>query len=208
MKICASCNLRGCYRGDLSKTPKDCPSLDGAEQDQIKSFYQEEDLEMAKNAALVEAKGYGEWTRLEEIMQFAKKMNYKKLGLAFCIGLSQEAKTLEEILRHHKFEVSSMICKNGGISKEFIDIKPEEQLRPGFEVMCNPIGQAEFLNLEETDFNIVLGLCVGHDSLFYKYSKAPVTVLAVKDRRLGHNPMVALYQAKAYLKKRFFGDKE
>ena len=34
---------------------------------------------------------------------------------------------------------------------------------------------------------------MGHDSLFYKHSKAPVTTLVVKDRKLGHNPVAALY---------------
>ena len=32
--------------------------------------------------------------------------------------------------------------------------------------MCNPILQAEKLNEQQTDVNIVMGLCVGHDSLF------------------------------------------
>ena len=37
------------------------------------------------------------------------------------------------------------------------------------EVMCNPIGQALLMNSEHTDMNIILGLCVGHDSLVMKY---------------------------------------
>jgi uncharacterized metal-binding protein len=64
--------------------------------------------------------------------------------------------------------------------------------------MCNPILQAKTLNEEHTELNVVIGLCVGHDSLFYKYSEAPVTTLVVKDRVLGHNPVAALYQTKAY----------
>jgi enoyl-CoA hydratase/carnithine racemase len=44
---------------------------------------------------------------------------------------------------------------------------------------------------QKTDFNVLLGLCVGHDSLFLKYAEAPCTVLAVKDRMLGHNPLAA-----------------
>jgi len=59
--------------------------------------------------------------------------------------------------------------------------------------MCNPIAQAQILNEQLTDFNIVVGLCVGHDSLFFKHSEAPVTVLVAKDRVLGHNPAAALY---------------
>jgi len=70
--------------------------------------------------------------------------------------------------------------------------------------MCNPITQAEFLNKEKTDLNIVIGLCVGHDSLFMKYSEAPVTVLAVKDRVLAHNPLGAVYLADSHYKKILF----
>jgi len=68
-------------------------------------------------------------------------------------------------------------------------------------VSCNPIAQALLLNEVETDFNIIVGLCVGHDSLFIKYSKAPVTVLIAKDRRLAHNPAAALY---TYYYNKFF----
>ena len=52
-----------------------------------------------------------------------------------------------------------------------------------------------------TDINIVMGLCVGHDSLFYKYAEAPSTTLVVKDRVLGNNPVAALYTLDSYYKK-------
>lgn len=61
--------------------------------------------------------------------------------------------------------------------------------------MCNPIMQAKVLAEQGTDFNIVIGLCVGHDTLFLKHSEAPTTVMIVKDRVLGHNPVMALYTA-------------
>ncbi len=54
----------------------------------------------------------------------------------------------------------------------------------------------------ETEFNIALGLCVGHDSMFYKYSKQMVTTLVAKDRVLAHNPCGAIYCAEGYYKKR------
>ena len=81
---------------------------------------------------------------------------------------------------------------------------PQEfRVRPGtYEVMCNPIAQAELLNREGTQFNVCLGLCVGHDSLFYKYSKALVTTLVAKDRVTGNNPVAAIYCADGYLNKR------
>jgi uncharacterized metal-binding protein len=62
-----------------------------------------------------------------------------------------------------------------------------------FEAGCNPIVQALLLNTVKTDLNVIVGLCIGHDILFTKYSKAPVTTLIVKDRYTGHNPLAALY---------------
>ena len=63
------------------------------------------------------------------------------------------------------------------------------------ESMCNPILQAKVLAAQKTDFNILIGLCVGHDTLFLKHTEAPATVMIVKDRVLGHNPVAALYTA-------------
>lgn len=77
----------------------------------------------------------------------------------------------------------------------------EHKLPPGqYEAICNPIFQARLLNRQKTEFNIALGLCVGHDSLFYKYSDALVTTLIAKDRVLAHNPAGALYCAGGYYK--------
>jgi uncharacterized metal-binding protein len=157
----------------------------------------------------VESEGYCKLTRIEETILFAKKMNYKKLGIAFCTGLSNEAKILQDIFLNHDFDVESVVCKCGSIPKEFIKITENEKVHKGeYEAMCNPIGQALFLNETKTDLNIILGLCVGHDSLFIKYSKAPVTIIGVKDRVLGHNPLAAIYTSNSYYKEKLFKNKE
>ena len=90
------------------------------------------------------------------------------------------------------------------VASAAVEAMPQQfRVRPGaYEVMCNPIAQAELLNREGTQFNVCLGLCVGHDSLFYKYSKALVTTLVAKDRVTGNNPVAAIYCADGYLKKR------
>lgn len=67
----------------------------------------------------------------------------------------------------------------------------------GHESMCNPIMQAKTLAANGCDFNIVIGLCVGHDTLFLRHSKVPTTVMIVKDRVLQHNPAAALYGAQS-----------
>jgi uncharacterized metal-binding protein len=137
--------------------------------------------------------------RIQELIEFSRKMGYRKLGLAFCGGLHHEADIASRILEDHGFEVVSVVCKVGGVDKGAIGVGPAERVRIGaFEPMCNPIAQAEILNAAGTDFNILLGLCVGHDSLFIKYSKPMVTVFAVKDRVLGHNPLAAIYTYDSY----------
>ena len=141
-------------------------------------------------------------TRIVEICEFAHKMGYKRLGLAFCIGLAKEAKVVERVFKTYGFEVVSVICKAGRIPKEKIGVRDEEKIYQGTdEAMCNPIYQAKILNQAKTEFNVLLGLCVGHDSLFFKYAKAPTTVLAVKDRVTGHNPLAAIYLSDSYYRK-------
>lgn len=138
-------------------------------------------------------------TRMEEICDFAEKMGYTRLGLAFCEGLQAEASCYQEFLENRGFSVASVVCKAGCTPKEHIGITEPEKILPGsFEPMCSPITQAEMLNEAKTDFNIIMGLCVGHDSLFMKAAEAPVTVFAVKDRVLGHNPLAALYTFDSY----------
>jgi uncharacterized metal-binding protein len=209
MYTCASCNIHACQTGDLSKTPKNCPCLETEDKELTKRHYKEEqNYKIAHNSAAVEAEGYCRKTRLEETMDFARKCGFTTLGIAFCIGLKSEAKKLTTILRDNGFIVNSVVCKNQSIPKEFIGIGEDEKVRPGtYEPMCNPIGQAVLLNKSKTDLNIILGLCVGHDSLFIKYSEAPVTVFATKDRVLCHNPMAVLYLADGYYKDKLRGSR-
>ena len=202
---CAVCKSHYCRSGEQEKTTINCPCND-EEIPKVKELYlEDENYNLAFHSALVEAEGYCKKTRLEETMDFAHKCGFKKLGVAFCLGLSKEADLLCKVLKHNSFEVESVICKNGSIPKKFLNIEQNQKLRPdSFEPMCNPIGQAALLNKAQTEFNIVLGLCVGHDSLFIKYSDAPVTVFAVKDRVLAHNPLGALYLCDGYYKNKLF----
>jgi len=136
---------------------------------------------------------------VQEICEFAKRMGFKKIGIATCISFVDHAKILSGILESHGFEVASVACKHGGIPKEELGLKDAEKIRPGnFEAICNPVGQAELLKRAGCEFNVVLGLCVGHDSLFFRHAKGLTTVLVAKDRVLGHNPVAALQLADTY----------
>ena len=164
-------------------------------------------MRFARGAAKVEAAGYMKWTRVEDTIEFAREMGYKKLGIASCVGLKREAAILESVLKENGFSVASAICKTGGVPKEAIGFEDGEKVTPGgFEPICNPVAQAMLLDSAGSQLNIVVGLCVGHDSLFYRTSKAPVTTLVAKDRVLGHNPVAALYNHQSYYRDRLRRD--
>ena len=140
-----------------------------------------------------------QYTRVEEIITFAEKIGAKKIGIATCVGLLKESRILASILRNRGFDVFGITCKAGVQKKSSVGI-PERCICVG-DNMCNPILQAMMLNAAKTDLNVVVGLCVGHDSLFYKYSEALTTTAVTKDRVLGHNPAAALYTADSYYSK-------
>jgi uncharacterized metal-binding protein len=200
---CAMCGVWACSAEPGTKeypsfciVPTERDVLSRAEE----AYLSQDDLrEFALEAARTEAAGYCKEPRVEEIMNFARRIGARRLGIASCIGLIREARILQEILEANGFEVDSVCCKVGSIDKEKIGLKDEEKIRPGqYESLCNPVGQAMLLNKIGTELNIVVGLCVGHDSLFFKHSEAPVTVLVAKDRVTGHNPVAALYTSHSY----------
>jgi uncharacterized metal-binding protein len=201
---CAICRVQACEEPGSMPYPVFCPmSQETQALPEARSAYEDQEKrELAQAAARTEAAGYCKEPRVEEIMGFARRLGVNRLGIASCVGLLQEARLLQEILEANGFEVFSVCCKVGSIPKEEIGLADEEKIRPGqFEALCNPIGQAKLLNEAGTELNIVVGLCVGHDSLFFQHSEAPVTVLVAKDRVTGHNPVAALYTSHSYYRR-------
>ena len=167
---------------------------------EARAAYEDKEVQkLALAAARTEADRYPLETRVEEVMSFARRIGANRLGIASCVGLIREARMLYEIFIGEGFEVASVCCKVGTIPKEEIGLADAEKIHPGqFEALCNPIAQAKLLNAAETQLNVVVGLCVGHDSLFFRHSEAPVTVLVAKDRVTGHNPAAVLYTSHSY----------
>lgn len=202
-RSCIDCAVTRCdNQTSPGPYPKFCTSQ-GLDQNQIQASLEQywgdaEDQKLAQVAAGIESDGYRKWPRVQETILFAKRMGYQKIGIATCVALIRESRVLAKMLRANGFEVFGVACKSGEISKSDLGIDQAHQ-GPG-PVACNPILQARLLNEEKTDFNIVMGLCVGHDSLFYKHAQAPATTLVVKDRVLVHNPVMALYTADGYYK--------
>lgn len=204
--VCAVCAVAACEAEPGSKNPPGfCPMrtqpdlLDRVER----SYLADTDLaRMVRESARTEAAGYCVATRVEETMDFARRMGWHRLGIAHCIGLTEEARIARDIFVAGGFEVFTVCCKVGSIDKERMGLRDEDKLHPGqYEAMCNPVAQAAVLEQAGSELNVVIGLCVGHDSLFFMRSKVPVTVLVVKDRVLGHNPAAALYTSHSYYRR-------
>ena len=207
---CANCGLTPKEKicmNPKGKGVKGCPTVtEGKLSGRVRKEYQLVQVrKFARQASIQEGECFAEREkrpyvmhatkpRIQEIVEFSRKMGYRRLGLVFCVGLSKEAMVVNQLLRSQGFETVSVVCKVGSVPKEEIGVKDSEKVFIGeYESMCNPIFQAAIVNDAKTDFNILLGLCVGHDSLFFKYAEAPTTVLAVKDRVTGHNPLGPVY---------------
>ncbi|MBP2625935.1 MAG: hypothetical protein H6Q68_646 [Firmicutes bacterium] len=178
---CASCDTRNCTKG------QNCLRLPINE---VADQYTEECQQIMEAAAKIEGRYYLQLTRIEESVKLAQELSCHSIGVAFCMGLAQEAKYIVQYLEKF-FTVHSACCKICGISKTEFNL---EQIKAGkFEAICNPAVQAKVLNEAKTDLNFIVGLCVGHDMIFTRCSAAPVSTLVAKDRVLCHNPLGAIY---------------
>ena len=189
---CVDCGLNGCRRPD-GQHPAFCPATGfDLEHEQ----WLGERLADPENRRVVEAAAASAGTafdnklsRLEETILFAKGIGARKIGIAGCVSLASEVRNAGKALRAAGFEVVGAICKMGTITHADLDLhvgrKPDS-------VLCNPIYQAQVLNKEQTDLNVLIGLCAGHDTLFIKHSEALCTVLAVKDFKYDHHSVLAL----------------
>lgn len=203
---CSRCEVVSCKLDPSTKRPPmKCPARDGNDLlDEARACFEEDEATrtFARHAARTESAGYGRQTRVEEIAAFAKRLGTDHVGIACCVGTQTEARLAQEIFEAHGLRVSSVACKVGSIPKEAVGLVDEEKLEPGaFEALCNPIAQAKLLDGAGCGLNVVVGLCVGHDSLFFRHSQAPVTVLLAKDRVTGHNPAAALYTSHSYYRR-------
>jgi len=198
---CSECGQFNCYRHD-KRYPGICATTDLApdERQELVELYSGDaiDATLARAAAEVEGLYYCKLNRVEETVAFARRIGAKRIGIATCIGLIEETKVLVDILRLAGFETRTALCKVGSIDKTEIGVPEEIKTKCGHEACCNPVLQARLLNREETHLNVIMGLCVGHDSLFIRHAEAPVTTLVVKDRVLSHNPVAAFHTVKTY----------
>jgi uncharacterized metal-binding protein len=191
-RLTCVCKRMGCWLGDEDGIPDYCQANEYLEEitKAQKEYAKPEVVETYRAACIAGAKNDGMRPRIEEALDFAKALGLSRIGFAACVAFGNELDVLVKLFTGEGFQVFCASCQIGRVSAEARDL-PE--LSDYVNATCNPIAQAGILNRERTELNFIVGLCMGHDILFTRYSRAPVSTLIVKDRVTGNNPAAALY---------------
>ena len=161
---------------------KDCSKTKQELVDEYNNL-SEEDRKILDTSYEVVSETKAQSDRLQEIIEFSKKMGYKKIGVALCKGLRNYGEQVDKELSK-EFEVVSIPCNFAGIIKDEINVTP---IKTGEEIACDPIGQSTALNDAKVDMVVKCGFCMGHDLIFSKNIKPYSTALFIKDRKNKHN---------------------
>ncbi|HIW77012.1 MULTISPECIES: DUF1847 domain-containing protein [Gordonibacter] len=198
---CLSCAGEAC-EFETGSNPPECVQelITPTIHDEVHARYAEPENHRIMKAAVQTSERCSNLTRVQETMEFAHRIGAHRIGIATCTMLVEESRTLRKLLERAGFEVFGIACKVESNHRDDLDLVLEDGKRGA--VLCNPLMQARLLEEEHTDLNIVMGLCVGHDTLFYRYSHAPVTTLVTKDHITGNNACAGLYASKSIYKKR------
>ncbi|NEW85141.1 MAG: DUF1847 domain-containing protein [Mariniphaga sp.] len=157
------------------------------EEKEIKNLYDSRSIEIMQTVEDAYVRGSN---RVQEIKNFARIAGIKRIGIAHCVTFPKEAEAVKQFLSD-EFEVFSIDCKCGQITKhQMLGCE-------GKSIMCNPAGQADYLKDNNTELNISMGLCVGHDMVFNQKSASPVSNLVVKDRTNNNNPIETINNLKS-----------
>ncbi|MBR0403677.1 MAG: DUF1847 domain-containing protein [Eggerthellaceae bacterium] len=197
---CLNCGKIACEFPERGK-PDFCAqdTYDEAASAEVRAEYASSEVFDIMNAAALVSDNTRFSTRVEDTLKFAKLIGARKIGIATCTAMLNESRILGGLLERAGFEVEGIGCKVDSNTRSDLGL---DDPNGNDKVLCNPLMQARLLNRAKTDLNVVMGLCVGHDALFSKYSDAPVTTLVTKDFITGNNPCVALYASKGLFKRR------
>ena len=179
---CVACADRKCLRGESCDFAPPARAAHDPETDRM--------LEASLDIASEEGRTL---CRLSELIYFCLEMRYRRIGVAYCVDLQEPAAILTRVLRRF-FKVYPVCCKIGGAPQIDVFSAPESSAhRPAPSAACNPVDQADALNRLGVDINVLVGMCMGADCVFCRFSDAPVTTIFVKDRSLANNPIGAVY---------------
>jgi uncharacterized metal-binding protein len=189
---CATCARTSCFRGELDRMPKTCPTrTHHATATDVEPYLDGERAQVmqAANQTPISEDGTKR-NRVEELIEFARLQGMQRIGIAYCVTLVKEAQELARRLRSAGIESELVCCRVGAIDYDRIGLPKAHPER--FAAICNPVAQARLLNQANVDLVAQVGLCIGHDLILQQECTAPVTTLVVKDRALDHHPVLAL----------------
>lgn len=179
---CTKCNTKNC------RATEPCNSAKFDALDLLQNYHLQDNQKIIQAASLLVDNGRaGTLSRLQEIIEFSKEMNFFKIGIAYCYGMENEAIKITNILREEGFRIVPVSCTAGGLKQSEVNLKSKID-----KVSCNPLAQAYQLNSESVDLTVTIGLCLGHDILFQKQIKSYTTTLLVKDRVHNNDSIQAL----------------
>ncbi|MGW8265290.1 MAG: DUF1847 domain-containing protein [Longimicrobiales bacterium] len=179
---CAVCESHVCRGGNREAGPDFCPMH--GEFPEFGDLYGDPvSLELLRGAAIIEARGYGRWTRIREVAELSLLLGLGRLGVAHATDTRWEAERVAGFLASFGLE----------------PVLPPAALAP------DPEAQADLFGETGTELNVVAGLGVAAEALFLQASHAPTVVLLARDRRLHHNPAAALYTSRSYLQDALHG---
>jgi uncharacterized metal-binding protein len=180
---CDSCTTITNSLGSV-EYPEGCltMALDREELNKIIHIYTDSSIATPSPTAAEEfsESGSGTFRHANEIVQHARNLGAKKIGITSCAAFLKETRHLITYLKGQGFESYCVICKTGTV----ISI-PEQQHKTKndpLDSICNPALQAYILEREKTELNVIVGICDYHNPNFIRHSKAPVTYLIVNDR--------------------------
>ena len=190
--ISCICTKQGCWKGRDSGIPEYCEANNYIQElEKATGEYGDpETREIYKAASVVGQNNDGMTPRIKEALLFAKQLKLDRIGFAACLSMEREMPVVKELFEREGFDVFIVSCQIGRVNAES---RGAPEVKDCTRSLCNPIAQAEILNASGTKLNFIVALCMGHDILFTKYSKAPVSTLIVKDRVTGNNPAAAIY---------------
>ena len=199
---CMSCGTTACDY-TVREEPGFCAlgAVSSALHDEAQRLYALPENHVIMQAAAMVSEETANSTRVQDTIKFANLIGATHIGIASCTIMLRETRILAKLLEQAGFCVETVGCKLESNRRADLDLEPPARGGEG-GVVCNPIMQALLLNEAKTDLNILMGICVGHDVLFCKYSDAPVTTFATKDFLAGNNPCAVLYTAHSCYEKK------
>jgi uncharacterized metal-binding protein len=189
---CRHCATAAAFKGERSRMPTTCPTLTHAPLATDLRPYLAPDrlalMRVADETPFTEDRRLR--SRVEELAWFAQRRGMRRIGVAFCVSMREEAQRLAARLEAEGLETALVCCRVGAVDQSALGLPKAHPDR--FAATCNPVAQARLLDEAKVDLVAAVGLCLGHDLILQEESAAPVTTLVVKDRVHDHHPIRAL----------------